>query len=304
VSALVRPARSDEKAAVLDLLRRRDLADYGIPNRTNGELLAAWRDRAFDHSADGVVAEYEGRVAGYALLSRNGTLAFVDPEQEGLGIGTLLLGWAESRAIAAGRARHGQLIAASNQPGHALLEAAGYAWIRSIRQMGLVLERVPPPTAPPPGVELHPLDPERDAPALHEADARMFADSADYQPMPLEAFVDGHLSSPNLDPEISLVARRGSAVVGFILCHRLDGRSGFIDLLAVDSSERRSGLGSALLTQSFTRLARAGLEEALLSVASDNQAGQRLYRRWGMSLRHESDVLEKPAPFAPASGPR
>ena len=73
--------------------------------------------------------------------------------------------------------------------------------------------------------------------------------------------------------------------------------SGYVDLLAVDPSERGRGLGVSLLLTAFEDFARAGLREAWLDVASDNPRGLRLYHRAGMTERVRIDVYEKPVHF-------
>jgi ribosomal protein S18 acetylase RimI-like enzyme len=93
------------------------------------------------------------------------------------------------------------------------------------------------------------------------------------------------------------VARRGDAIAGFTLCRRQPEGSGYVDLLAVDPSERGRGLGTSLLLTAFADLARAGLRDAWLDVASDNPRGLRLYDRAGMSERLRVDVYEKPVHY-------
>jgi hypothetical protein len=89
--------------------------------------------------------------------------------------------------------------------------------------------------APPDEVALDSLEVSRDAGALHEADARMFAGNADYQAESFETFRDEHLAGDDLVPELSLVARSGGRVVGFTLCRATGRGVGVVDLLAVDN---------------------------------------------------------------------
>ena len=93
------------------------------------------------------------------------------------------------------------------------------------------------------------------------------------------------------------MARRGDAIAGFTLCRQQPEGSGYVDLLAVDPSERGRGLGTSLLLTAFECFARAGLREAWLDVASDNPRGLRLYDRAGMSERLRVDVYEKPVQY-------
>jgi mycothiol synthase len=300
----VRRSTHDDDQAVLRVLAARDLRDFGVADFTRGLLLDQWRVAEFDPSADAVVAVQDEAVVGYGALFTPGALGFVDPDHEGQGIGSVLLAWVEARARRRGRKAHRQPVARGNAGAHALLRAAGYRRVRSVLQMARAI-RVPPAVPPPPpGVTLHMLDVRRDAEALHAADAAAFAGNPEFEPEGFDAFFDEHLGTPELDPELSLVARRGEAIAGFTICRRSGPSIGYIDLLAVEESERRRGLGTVLLLRAFASFAAAGLHEAQLEVASDNPRALRLYERAGMTPRHGLDVFEKPEPVAgaPAAG--
>jgi mycothiol synthase len=291
----LRSSSSDDADEVLRVLAARDFADFGVRDYTREELLDQWRVRDFDPPACAAVAENAGGVIGYAALLSPGALAFVDPAREGRGVGTALLSWTESRARALGRATFRQRVAGPNDRAHALLLGAGYRRARTIKRLGRRVADLPPTPPVPYGISLAPLHVNRDAEALHQADESAFGGTADYEPMPLASFYDEHLASPNLDPELSRVARRGNKIVGFVVSRRQPPGQGYVDLLAVDRAERLLGLGTALLLAAFKAIAQAGLREAWLEVASDNRAALRLYSRAGMTSRGESAVLEKAA---------
>jgi mycothiol synthase len=260
-------------------------------------LLERWREQRFDPEHDAVVAQEGDAVVGYAGLFEHGALVFVDPGHERQGVGSRLREWAEAQAVERRRAHHRQVIAHGNASGHALLADAGYRQVRSVIQMTKSLEAVAPAPPPPDGITLSPLDVAADGRALHLADTASFAGNADYEPTSFESFEQEHLRAPYLDPGLSRVARRGDAIAGFTLCRRNPEGSGYVDLLAVDPSERGRGLGASLLLTAFEGFARAGLREAWLDVASDNPRGLRLYHRVGMSERLRVDVYEKPVSF-------
>jgi mycothiol synthase len=243
-------------------------------------------------------------VAGYGAVFPPGALAFVDPACEGAGIGSALLEWIEGRAGELGRTVHRQMVAEDNRSAHALLSAAGYRQVRSNWLMARGLDVAPQPPAPPDGVILAAVDPDRDARDLHAADAAAFAGHPGYEPSSFESFRDEHLAGPELDPTLSCVARRDGALAGFAVCRRLPGGTGFIDLLAVAPAQRRRGLGTALLLHSFAAFAAANLREARLEVASDNPRAVALYERAGMTVRRRTDIFEKPAGASrPWNGP-
>jgi mycothiol synthase len=288
----------DDAPAVLAVLEARDVADLGVVDYTLGDLLDEWRAGDFDLAADAVAARSsEGRIVAYAVVQRPGTRVVVHPEHERQGIGTELLRWAEEREQALGRACHRQWIVAGNARAEALLRSSGYRTVRSYWRMSRALDGVaaPEPAPLPAGVMLRPLDVERDAVGVHALDQASFAANPDYEPESLEEFRREHLQAHNLDPALSCVAEHSGRLAGVLLARRWAEESvGFIDILAVHPDRQRRGLGTALLTRSFSRFAQAGLGEAQLGVASDNPRALALYERAGMTPRFRADVYERP----------
>ena len=293
----LRPSSRDDDDNVLRVLAAREARDFGVAEFLREFLLERWRGRSFRPEADAVVAQDRDVVVGYAGLFDQGALVFVDPGYERRGVGSRLREWTEALAKERRRSHHRQVIAHGNAAAHALLAAAGYEQIRSVIQMTKDLGAAAPAPPPPAGIVLAPLDLRADARALHLADTASFAGNADFEPSSFQSFEHEHLQSPYLDSELSRVARRGDAIAGFTLCRRQPEGSGYVDLLAVDPSERGRGLGTSLLLTAFQCFARAGLRDAWLDVASDNPRGLRLYARAGMAERVRIDVYEKPVQY-------
>jgi mycothiol synthase len=293
----LRPSSRDDDDDILRVLAAREARDFGVADFIRGFLLERWREQRFDPQDDAVVARDGDVVVGYAGLFEHGALVFVDPDHERQGVGSSLREWAEAQAVQRRRSHHRQVIAHGNEGAHALLTGAGYRQVRSVIQMTKTMQAATVAPPPPDGITLTPLDPHADGRALHLADTASFAGNADYEPTTFESFEQEHLQAPYLEPSLSRVARRGEAVAGFILCRRNPEGSGYVDLLAVDPSERGRGLGASLLLTAFDGFARAGLREAWLDVASDNPRGLSLYHRVGMSERLRVEVYEKPVSF-------
>lgn len=276
------------------LLAERDRHDYGDASFTRAELLARWRTGSFSAAEDSMLAELGGAIAGYAAVFEVGALAFVDPAREGRGIGSALLAWTERRERERGAPTHRQRVASTNAAANRLLAAAGYAHVRTVWQMAIPIGSSALDAAAPAGIRLEPIDPSRDAEALHAADAAAFARNPDFVPESFEDFRAEHLTTEQFDREASVVARRDGTIAGYALCQRLPGEIGYIDVLAVSESERGRGLGAAIVAQALAAFARAGLREARLEVASDNPSAVRLYERAGMVRRHGAAIWEKP----------
>jgi mycothiol synthase len=293
----------EDAPAVLQVLVARDLTEVEAPDYTLGELRDQWGASAFDIAADAVVAELtDGRIAAYGAVLRTAAIGTVAPEFQGRGIGAAVLHWVQERERLVGRTHHRQWIAAGNLRAQALLQSAGYAVERSYQRMIRPLHRLPAVAPLPAGVRLRPLDVDRDGPALHAVDDASFGALPDYQPEPLQAFVDEHLAVHDVDVELSCVAEHGAAIAGFLVANRRrDAPVGYIDILAVHPDMQARGLGAALLSTALNRFAAAGLREAQLGVASDNPRALRLYERFGMTPRVRFDVHVRPV--APSAAP-
>jgi mycothiol synthase len=286
----------DDAPAVLAVMVARDMADLGAPDYTLEDLRDEWGLSDFNLATDAVVIEADDkRIVGYAIVRSPGALAVVAPQDEGQGIGALLLPWAERRERELGHDRHRQWVAASNTRGRDFLLAAGYEQERSYWRMVRSLERGAGAVDPPSGFELRALDVDGDAMALHALDQASFSANADFRRETLEEFRDEHLGAHDLDPRLSVVGRHGDDYAGFLLARhwRAEG-VGFVDILAVHPDYQRRGLGSSLLRAAFHGFAAAGLHEAALGVASDNPRALGLYEGVGMRARFRFDTYVRP----------
>lgn len=80
--------------------------------------------------------------------------------------------------------------------------------------------------------------------------------------------------------------------VGYMVTGRSD-TTGFVQRLAVDPAHRGLGVGSALLQDGLSWLARHRVTSVLVNTHLDNQRALDLYRRWGFHrLEHHLEVLE------------
>lgn len=291
----VRPAAWNDAPAVLAVLTARHTADLGLPLFRLEEVLEEWRAPDVTLRDDAVVVEVDHTVVAYAIVHRPGAFAVVAPSHERRGVGKRLLAWVEQRERERGCGAHRQIAASTNTRARDLLVGAGYQQIRSYWRMARPLDRSLDVADPPAGIILRPLNPEKDAAALHALDAESFGSAPDYVPESYEMFVAEHLRGHDAAPELSLVAQDGERIVGFLLARRWPHEAtGYVDLLAVAPTHQRRGIGTALLTHGFAAFAHAGLMQAQLGVASDNPRGVRVYEATGMGPRFRFDVFERP----------
>src|ERR1700733_1472703 len=287
----------DDAPAVQAVLAARDMADSGIPIHRLEDLREEWQGTELKLEDDARVVEAEaGLIVAYAAVRRHGTLAVVAPEQEGRGIGSGLLAWAERRERELGNPLHRQWVASKNGSARALLTAAGYAKARSYSRLVRSLDALEPVPAAPGGICLRSVEVARDVARLHALDAASFASAPDYSPESLELFREEHLEAHDFDAGLSLVAEFEQQIVAFLLARRRDEEgAGFVAILAVAPEHQRHGIGTALLRYAFAGFASAGLEQAQLMVASDNPHALRVYERAGMTVQLQFDIYERPS---------
>jgi mycothiol synthase len=298
------PVPADLEAAA-GVIAARHHADIGSVAYTIEDLREQWADPDFDLARDARLAvdPASGESVGYAHVDFHGAFVSIPPEHEGIGIGTEILAWVEARERELGRGHHGQPVAATNLRAAAFLRSHGYERRRGYYRMARPLPADDRPQEEwPAGVDLRPLDPDRDAGELHTVDQAAFRSASDYKPEGLDTFRRRHLDRHDLDPGASRAAWRGDRIVGFLLARRWpDALSGFVEVLGVHPEEHGRGIGTALLRSAFETWAAAGVKQAQLGVSSENPRALRLYERIGMTRRFRIDIWQRDA-TAPATG--
>lgn len=294
----LRPPAANEAEVVTKLIAACDIAEHGAADIELDDVLVDWGRPSFDLEKDAVVAVEDGRIVGYATVTRSGNSdAYVHPEQLGRGIGSRLLAWSEERAaeqVAPGESvLLGQPVAAVNQEARKLLESAGYEPVRSYWRMVAPLEGPPPAPEWPEGVRVRTFDRERDDRAVHTLIQDSFGDNERHIPESFEEWEAGMIDREAFEPGLWFVAESEGKVVGAVLCPAYE-EEGWIRQLAVSRDWRRRGLGTALLYQAMAEFHRRGRKELGLVVDSWNRTGAReMYERAGMRVDREHLRYEK-----------
>lgn len=94
------------------------------------------------------------------------------------------------------------------------------------------------------------------------------------------------------NPSTCFVARKEGRMVGAILSGH-DGRRGFIYHTAVKQTERKQGIGSALVDAALTGLKREGIKKVALVVFRKNQTGDAFWEKQGFALREDLNYRNK-----------
>ena len=94
------------------------------------------------------------------------------------------------------------------------------------------------------------------------------------------------------NPGLSFVARDGKHLVGCVLCSH-DGRRGYIHHLAVSESQRRQGLGRALVERCLSALRRDGIDKCHIFVFADNRDTIAFWKSIGWTQRVELVMMSQ-----------
>jgi mycothiol synthase len=278
---------------------------YGDTDWTAEGLRDEWEGLDLEH--DAWLVELDGRVAGVAhLLEVKGSRvigdAYVHPQLTGHGVGSRLLDLLEGRALELEPLwpEHGRVVLqvahlVGDDRAPLLFARKGYDRARSFFRMVRDVGGQTPDPEWPEGTTLRPLDPDRDGPALYDAEAEAFADEWDYEPLGYDEWRGRVFGRSGFDPTLVPVVWAGEQVVAFARNYpKRNGDWGFVGTLGVRPAWRRRGLGLALLQESFRRFRETGETTVALGVDVENPTGAtRLYQRAGMRVLWQADVWEK-----------
>jgi ribosomal protein S18 acetylase RimI-like enzyme len=88
------------------------------------------------------------------------------------------------------------------------------------------------------------------------------------------------------NPETCFVAEKDNRIIGVILCGN-DGRRGYIYHTAVLVTERKRGVGTALVDAAVKALKNEGINKAALVVFSRNELGNSFWEKRGFTARQD-----------------
>ena len=232
----------------------------------------------------------------------------VDPRYEALGLGTVLLTWAEARARkaldeVAEDLRFAPRVGTFREADSAkrLFEDMGYRQMRSSYQMQIDMLAPPPTPEWPDGISLRTYNPATDLEAVYRADIDAFRDHFGFVEPPfdegLKRFKYFMTEYEGFDPTLWFLAMDGDAIAGICLCRpqAYDNPDvGYVNILGVRRPWRKRGIGLALLRHAFGELYRRSKRKAGLGVDAENLTGAlRLYENAGMYVYRAFDLFEK-----------
>jgi mycothiol synthase len=303
---VVRPT-ADRFDEALALLQASDVAVYGGTDWTESELREEWD--GLDLERDAWLVVLDGRLAGVAHLleRRRGRFlgdAYVHPDLAGRGVGRRVLELLEERVRELERdwpegerivLQCAHLVGDERAP--TLFRCRGFDHARSFFRMVVDLADDDPEPEWPSGIELRPLDVERDGRLVHAAIEDAFAEEWGHIERPYDEWHERVFGWSRFDPSLVPVAwdRARDEIAGLSLNYpKRMGDWGWIGSIGVRRAWRLRGLGLALLRESFRRFRDTGETVVALGVDAENPTGAvRLYERAGMRVLWQADVWEK-----------
>jgi ribosomal protein S18 acetylase RimI-like enzyme len=274
----LRSATDADRHAVLALGVAEEAAWFGEAE-VSAEEVGEWVDDEGGVTPGVVAVDDGGRVRGFASPGLHEAVFLADPAGTDALADKLLPWLLEQRDVvelvtfAADTAR----VAAFER--HGLRQRRSSFWLARPDSAGPL-----PAPAFPDGVEVAPYRLGDADEAVHRL---MYVEAA-------WASVPGH-AERDLDGWRAAVSRCGSAFlarrdgrpVGWVAGRLLASGRGYVDTLAVATSERRLGLGRALLLHALTDLKSAGARGLTLAVEAANETALGLYRSVDLEIERE-----------------
>ncbi len=283
-----RPLVPSDARAVYEVLAAQELADIGMVEIEEADIVSDWARPSFDVSEQAVGVLDGDRLVAYAEFARpdRGDAA-VHPDHRGRGIGSALAGWMQGKARATGATIVGMPVP-EGSAGDRLLAALGYEvrWTSWVLQLGEGVAVVERPL--PEGYAVREADPE-EYPAVHAVLEDAFLEWSVRDRETYEDFSAVVMGRPGFEPwMVRVVVDDTGEVVGAatVTIYEPDDvrpPEAFIPRLAVRRDQRNRGLAQALMVDAFARAREHGAVTSGLS--TDSRTGALgLYEKVGMKV--------------------
>lgn len=310
-----RPIEPADAASWAALLAAVQTVDQDWEYLSEQDLAEKFEDPCLDFAVGSMAIFSEDTMVGYGSLKARAAAnpvhemqyrGSVHPMHRGHGLGSRLLDWAETAALALHQDRYpdqplslsGSCLS-TNTEAVALYSARGYhpaRWYNAmVRDLTAPLPDLPAPT----DVEIIGYTPN------HSPDAFMIRNEAfkdHWGTTAISAEGWAHFMEHGaFRPAYSFLAYAAGEPLGFIIGHEYDAyaeatgiRDLFIPLLGTLRPGRKRGIGTALLVRALAEAKAAGFTAASLMVDADSPTGALgLYERAGFTVEHTSVVQTK-----------
>jgi GNAT superfamily N-acetyltransferase len=284
-----RPLVAADLDAVVALLHAYDRRWFGEPLLSVADVQADWAAPDFDLSVDSEGWDEEGELVAFGTLGTRGEIELgVRDDWTGAGLEDALLERWETEARTRGFRTVRRDLPAADEEGRALLQARGWAVLRTGWMFQLAPGTPVERRSLPDGYTLRPMA-EADVETVHgvmgEAFARYGATRRSYAD-----WRAGTVDRPDLTLAHCRVAAWRDEVVG--ACLAIDPAPGpdavqevWVPQLAVADGHRRRGVARELLAAATLAARERGVGQLALYTHADTGA-RSLYERFGMVVRH------------------
>lgn len=290
----VRPATLKDVDAVHALIAAQNLNDFGEALITADGLQKRWQDLRFETQT--CMAYSGGELEGYAEL-RDGDSPFIYlADRNNIDLGFQLLMVLEDCARSNGVTELFTQVSARNQTLSELFILNGYRSNLSFLIMELTMTESPAAPIWPDGITVRNFIPDQDEQATYRADEEASEDKGYHQPLDFASWARRMgLNAERFDPKLWFLACNGNGIAGVALnYHDKKSNAGWVDHLGVQRAWRNTGIGKALLLQTFREFHRRGIHRIKLSVDSKSLTNApRLYESVGMQTIHEYQIYRK-----------
>ena len=277
-----RPLQKTDAHDVFVLMAAQEQEDIGEVAIEEADIVSDWARPSHDLGARSVgVFDGDTLVAYAELMGVDRADTSVHPSHRGRGIGTWLAHWLQDLGRRVGSSVIGMPVP-QGSPGDRLLEELGFevrwtSWVLKLPEGATIPDRELPE-----GYVVRTAEPE-ELPAAHDVLEDAFLEWSVREREPFEDFAAATTGRPGFEPwNLRVALDPEGAVVGVSLVLVSDnGRTGYVDRLAVRRDQRNRGLAQALLVDSFAQARARGTSTSELS--TDSRTGALgLYERVGM----------------------
>ncbi len=284
----VRPLAPDDARAVYQVMAAQELADLGIVEIEEADIVGDWQRPSFDVGASTTGVFAGDRLVAYAEVSAadRGDAA-VHPEHRGRGIGTWLASWMQDLARSRGSHVIGMPVP-EGSPGDVLLTSLGY----HVRWTSWVLKLDPTSSVParplPPGFTVGAARDDEHR-QVHDLIEDAFLEWSERERESFDDFAAVTTRRPGFEPWHLRVVRDPDGVpvasAHVTLFDAEDGRGceAYLSRLATRADQRGRGLAQALMVDTFAVARAHGAGTTGLS--TDSRTGALgLYEKVGMQV--------------------
>lgn len=297
----IRSPKIDDAQSVYQLIVTCDIAEYGEPDSTLGDLLDEWSSINLGRDAWLVYAQNELLVGYAAVFAEGDHFMFDFFTHPDVGKGWLVIyllerceAHAKQLLLLEGDEKFGKvrvIIPSVNESERELVQKAGYEINKYYFRMQIEMHEPPRDVSWPKDFNIRIIVPGKDDAHVYE-----FVRAAFQRPgrtFPAYDRWKGYMMrADHFERDLWFLLFSGVELIGVALCYDYS-EYGWVRQLAVSETWRRKGIGSMLLHYVFRVFYERGHQKVALGVDSERSNAYRLYENVGMQRVRQYNEYEK-----------